>query len=334
METQAKVEEAEFTATEPATYSPPAVIAPPSMAPLGHAMAGVPLLAGALVKAQTQCRAVEKDARNTFHKYAYASAEAIIEEAKGPLNACGLALMPVGLHVNGHEKDGENRYELEREFLLLHESGQSLAIKCHWPICPDKGRPLDKATASADTTSLAYTLRDLLLMPRVDPADDMNTRNDPDKPAAKPAPAKATNGAAKKPEQAADKPSVPEPKIGPDDLAMLIRLIKDHHKGNAKELLTRFKVKKLEDLLASQHTPAVKFLTGSLAITDEQQTKIRALIEELKVHGKVVKERLYDLYRAESLSQLSRLQADDMLNKLATSRAVKAAPAVPAPVET
>ena len=37
-----------------------------------------------------------------------------------------------------------------------------------FPIIEDKGRPLDKALAGALTTSLAYYLRDLLLIPKQD----------------------------------------------------------------------------------------------------------------------------------------------------------------------
>lgn len=330
--TKEKVADAEFTATvAPTTHLPAVVALEPAAAPmpLGRSLAGVPRLAGALIKAQAKCRAVEKDARNTYHKYNYASAEAIIEEAKGPLNECGLALMPVGLHVNGHDREGENRFELEREFLLLHESGESVPIKCHWPICPDKGRPLDKATASADTTSLAYTLRDLLLMPRVGGDDDMSGRDDTSKPAApvKPVAAKAGQAKPVKPIETEAATSPPEPCISPDDVAGLRRLVTEH-KADEKALRARFKVKVLEDLRASQYQDAVKYLTGNLPLTDEQQQKIRATIDELKIGAKQVKDRLHDLYRVESLSQLKRVQASDLLHRLAASKAVKNAPAV------
>jgi hypothetical protein len=67
---------------------------------------------------------------------------------------------------------------LVRQFLLLHTSGEERVLSTSWPVVPDKGRPLDKATASAATTSLAYLLRDLLLAPRVDPSDDLAGRED------------------------------------------------------------------------------------------------------------------------------------------------------------
>lgn len=47
---------------------------------------------------------------------------------------------------------------------------------------PEKGRPLDKAFATALTTALKYWLRDLLLLPRVVADDDMDTRDDRESP--------------------------------------------------------------------------------------------------------------------------------------------------------
>ncbi len=48
----------------------------------------------ALARAIEKAKAVEKDSRNTYSDYAYASAEAIIEEARGPLAAEGFAVIP------------------------------------------------------------------------------------------------------------------------------------------------------------------------------------------------------------------------------------------------
>jgi hypothetical protein len=42
----------------------------------------------------------------------------------------------------------------------------------------EKGRPIDKAVASALTTSLGYWLRDVLLLPREDGDGSMDSRND------------------------------------------------------------------------------------------------------------------------------------------------------------
>lgn len=130
-------------------------------------------LARALAGAQARAKAVEKDAQNTFHRYAYASAEAILGEAKLALEGSGIAVVPTSDTV---ERVGPepSTLELRRVVTLVHQDGESLALSTVWPIVPDKGRPLDKAVASARTTSLAYLLRDLLLMPRVAEGEDMD----------------------------------------------------------------------------------------------------------------------------------------------------------------
>ena len=43
-----------------------------------------------------------------------------------------------------------------------------------WAIILEKGRPLDKAIAGADTASLSYMLRDLLILPRVEAGTEMD----------------------------------------------------------------------------------------------------------------------------------------------------------------
>lgn len=133
-------------------------------------------LAAALAQAQARARSVEKDAKNTFHKYAYASAEAILGEAKHALEGTGLALVPQNDAVAASPAvEGQTvSWVLTRGLLLVHSSGESIYLTTSWPIVPDKGRPLDKAVASARTTSLAYLLRDLLLMPRVAEGEDMD----------------------------------------------------------------------------------------------------------------------------------------------------------------
>jgi hypothetical protein len=151
--------------------------------PARPAIPAVPNLAKALAAAQQKCRAASKDAKNNFHGYRYASAEAIIGEAKAALADTGLALVPIEQQV----EEAGGRYQLHRRFLLTHESGECLPLSVSWPVIPDKGRPLDKAAGAAATSSLSYLLRDLLLMPRVDGEDDVAAREDKPKAAA-PAP--------------------------------------------------------------------------------------------------------------------------------------------------
>jgi hypothetical protein len=139
-------------------------------------------LASALARAQGLVKGVEKDRRNTFHKFKYASSEALIAEGSAALSACGLALVPVSQTLVG--------VDLQRKFLLLHASGDKIPLEMNWPVVEEKGRPIDKAMATACTLSLGYLLRDLLLMPRVDEADEPDARGEhqPAAPAPRPPP--------------------------------------------------------------------------------------------------------------------------------------------------
>lgn len=138
-------------------------------------------LYAALAQAQATAGAVGKSARNEHHKYSYASSEAIIGEARDALSACGLALLCVDASlvslcdVETVDQDGVARrstqWQASLAYLLVHSSGGSMPIVSSTPVLPEKGRPLDKALATAKTYDLAYTLRSLLLLPRVDPRE-------------------------------------------------------------------------------------------------------------------------------------------------------------------
>lgn len=145
-----------------------------------------PELAAALARAQGAAKAVEKDATNTFHKYKYASAEAIIAEAREALAQHGLSVVPlsigpmpgfedhewqaaVRLNEQGQEVD-DSWIKRPRRILcryrLIHESGQWMDFESSTPAIPEKGRPEDKAEFGSRTENLGYALRDLLLIPR------------------------------------------------------------------------------------------------------------------------------------------------------------------------
>lgn len=181
-------------------------------------------LATALAAAQQKVRAVAHDAINAFHKYHYTSSEAIIEAAKTALAGSGLAVAPL------EESMSDGGDCLHCRFLLLHTSGESLPLVRDWPIVPDRGRPLDKATASASTLALSYLLRDLLLMPRVNGEDEVSARDDrpqQSKPPVKP-PAK----------EKTPPPHVPQINGGcglPLNGRELVRRLRDHDERLAKD---------------------------------------------------------------------------------------------------
>jgi hypothetical protein len=134
-------------------------------------------LFAALSRAQAVAVSVEKDATNKFHKYNYASAEALIAEAKAALASAGLAVVPSSSMLREpkvFEREQGAFAVLLAEWVVVHGDGGSLPIACEWPVIPEKGRPLDKALAAARTASLGYLLRDLLQLPRVEEGTDLD----------------------------------------------------------------------------------------------------------------------------------------------------------------
>ncbi len=143
-------------------------------------------LASALAKAIGEAKAVIKDKRNTFSNYDYASAEAVVAAAKDALSSNGLSIVPLSclidrghqeVKANGREYQGpdSNAPILRRRFLILHARGESMESTYDLPIIARKGTPEDKAMLAAQTASLNYFLRDLLLLPRYDKDADIDS---------------------------------------------------------------------------------------------------------------------------------------------------------------
>jgi hypothetical protein len=145
-------------------------------------------LASALLAAQQALPSVGKDSKNSFHHYNYTSSEAMIGACRAVLHGAGLVLRRAGWKFEGTPEGGM----VTSQFILTHsDSGEAVTDEVAWLAIPEKGRPVDKALASALTASLNYFLRDLLMVPReeeseMDKRDD--TRYEPRKAAPAPAP--------------------------------------------------------------------------------------------------------------------------------------------------
>lgn len=150
-------------------------IRPADVAEVPPAQHACPNLSKALSRARDQCKMASKDKVNTFHKYAYASADEVIQTAKDALEGTGLAIIPQSQELTVIAAGNLSMYALNRTIFLSHSSGEYVPLSIKgWPVVPEKGRPLDKAFAVALTTSMSYLLRDLLQMPRGE-SDDMNS---------------------------------------------------------------------------------------------------------------------------------------------------------------
>lgn len=150
----------------------------------------------AIASAQKEAQAVEKDARNQFHRYNYVSAEAMIADAKKVLGKHDLAFVPQGfdlipnpgLRMETISKEGRTSVHeaaavLRSSWIVMHKAGGSLQVSSAWPVVPEAGRPMDKAVAAARTASLNYLLRDLLQFPRVEEGTDLDDNSRDEQPA-------------------------------------------------------------------------------------------------------------------------------------------------------
>ena len=144
-------------------------------------------LASALLAAQKALPSVGKDAKNSFHHYAYVSAEAMIGACREALHGAGLTARRAGWKFDGSPEGGI----VYSTFVVTHGStGESITDEIAWVCVPEKGRPIDKSLAGCLTSSLNYWLRDLLLVPREDESE-MDRRDDTKYEPRKAAPAPA-----------------------------------------------------------------------------------------------------------------------------------------------
>jgi hypothetical protein len=246
------------TETRPSWSPPVEQAAAPMVAANGQAAANAvqlaaqlasrPNLAKSIIAAALACKAVPHDARVAFGStnYAYTSSEAIFDEARQALAANGVWPVTIEETVDGHERDGPDRFELVSKRLLMHVSGECVLCVSHWPIIPngDK-RPLDKATAAASTLSLNYFLRNLLVMPRVDPSDEVAARDDRQQQPAKSAPA-----------------TPPSERVTDGQYAELVALLNASGQGRklADKILATEKIRQVRQLPAARFEAVKAFL--------------------------------------------------------------------------
>lgn len=136
-----------------------------------------PELATGLLAAQRAVQSVRKGSTNQYHKYDYTSAEDMIAAAREALHAGGLAVSVTGF---AFAPLGDSEVMIcTTTYRLEHYSGAAREYVFSLTAQAEKGRPLDKALLGAQTTSLNYFLRNLLLIPRedkneIDQRDDRN----------------------------------------------------------------------------------------------------------------------------------------------------------------
>lgn len=238
-------------------------------------MATHPDLSTALAAAIAAARGAAKDARHQ-QGYQYASAESVLSEAREALAAHGLSIVPASATVDWtgqietRAKDGTVHVHdvgvLSRRCSLLGPGG-AIDLLSTWPVVCGPGRPRDKAIAGALTSSLAYLVRDLLLLPRLteDQLDARSSEHD---------------AVVSAPVAAAPPPLPPHIAAATDILRELPR---DHGRqvvAMACELLG-IPVQRSAEILASEHGPAfAEVLSTALAAVEGDATRIHTYISD------------------------------------------------------
>jgi hypothetical protein len=282
-------------------------------------------LAAAWAAVRDRCITAFKDKKNPHHDYSYASAESMLTAVAEPLKESGLSLAMSAPQLKVVGSGNLAVYAMVRQVWLIHTSGESVYLGgLEWPVCPDRGRPIDKAYATAITTSLAYLLRDLFLIARVDPETDMDARDD--------RAAAETPAASTEPIQAA--PSTPTPAPPPassaeiitpaqyDDLAKLINDTGTDH----QKFCTHYAIGGVSMLPAQHFNDARGKLLAKFKPTSEQCDKIDRLCADLKLDATAALRRLREfLPDAKDFASLTRVQAELVIEALAKSAAVQRA---------
>lgn len=138
----------------------------------------------ALLQAQKAVQSIEKDAYNKFAGYWYTSAEKMVEECRKALHDAGLTVSRRSWAVR-NDPALPSMPILVSQMILTHPaSGDDQRSIIEYPVCEGKGKPMDKALSGALTTSLAYWLRDLLLIPRFEEEVDKDSGGGQQKPPA------------------------------------------------------------------------------------------------------------------------------------------------------
>jgi len=123
-----------------------------------------PKLAAALVLAQGAVKTAERDGDNAHTRSSYASREAVAAVAKEAMREAKIAFF-----VDSHRE--ESGHLLSR-YILVHESGEGIAIRSETPTSGPGGRGAEQSRGATESYAYKYALLGLLNIPRSDGDSD------------------------------------------------------------------------------------------------------------------------------------------------------------------
>lgn len=145
----------------------------------------------ALLEAQKSLGGISKDKFNEFSKYKYTSSEHLVSVARRVLLTNGLVVgrrnwsfeesanSLIRTSLPSEESKDSQLLNVRSKFFVSHPaSGECFEEDVFFPAIIRKGTTPDKAICASLSTALAYWLRDILLLPRIDDPYSMEKRND------------------------------------------------------------------------------------------------------------------------------------------------------------
>ena len=126
----------------------------------------------ALLAAQESAKGLSKDGKNSFGKFGYTSIEEVVRTCRAMLHKQGLVFFPESQAMC---VEGDLTY-VSQSYVLRHvDSGEVQAITRTMVIPENSKMSPCQAQGSAESYLLKNTLRELLLLPRFDKNEDIDT---------------------------------------------------------------------------------------------------------------------------------------------------------------
>ena len=266
-------------------------------------------IAAALVEAQASAQPVEKGSENSFHRYKYASAEALMAEGRKALTEAGLVLACLGWELVDH---GDTPPDVVVRFRLWHgPSGESIDWPVTMPAVPEKGRPIDKAVSTALTYAQGYAIRGLLCLPRVDGTEDVDQRDDRDHtPTARRPPSRDSGNL----------PIVIKPKVNASCATCGTTVHAGTNEGVAAKLVDGGKWQ----TYCREHWDPEAKLPRESSVPDDERDRVLAEIKGVLKDGGLMKrdaardraEALSECFGTDDLKEIATMPVDDLLQGL------------------
>lgn len=143
-----------------------------------------PDLFAALAKAQAAVETVGKDGKNRDKHYSYATADSMIRGARAARAGSGLSLLTSWTYVELDPPEDTSSGQwpgavVTLHYVLAHEGGGVVTGQLSMHAICSRGRPIDKAVASAATYAEGFVERNLMRLDRQEESkDDVERRGD------------------------------------------------------------------------------------------------------------------------------------------------------------